>query len=629
MSKYNMTNFPVSHTLTDGLGNVVAQTLYAYDEYSSSYCGQSHPAGMSGIPMLASITGASGHDDTRGTSYYARGNVTSVSRMESPGVYLTTHYCYDTLGNQVQAIDANNNATRYSYGDTYSDAACIASGATTYAFPTVATDALGHQIKTSYYTCSGKPGQIKDSNDLAANRSGTVMGYTVDGRLHSIVTADGGGKTMNYPTPNEIDQTTSVTATTSHTTSTFLDSYGRVMSVNDLSAGSETDTYYDQVGHVNCVSNPHYTSISSTDGQTCYAYDVLSRVTGVLYPDMSQSTSVWNGYSVTTTDPNGMQKMMKTDALGRLTKVLESDGANKVATIPTNYTYDEQNSLVSVSQWGATTLSSSARKRNFTYDSLSRLLSATNPETGTVTYLYDGNGNVISKTDARGVTISYTYDALNRVLSNSYSNDPSGTPSSCYQYDLSSVCNGIGRQSNAWTQSASAAPSCSTSASFLTKRSISCYDVMGRVTSERQYTIANQASGTPYSPLYTYDLAGDLTSSTDGITPAPTTSTPSPSCASTNGGTLTFVNCYDTAGRLQSLYSNWNDNSTHPAELLSSPSYAAPGELTGVTYGNGLILSRLYDNRLRITGEKDTGLQVATPSSGSASVTISGSEQTR
>jgi YD repeat-containing protein len=628
-SRYNMTSLPTSHTLTDGSGNVVAQTLYAYDEYSSSYCGQAYPVGMSGIPMLASVTGASGHDDKRGTSFFARGNVTSVSRMVSPGNFIATHYCYDTLGNQVQAIDGNNNATRYSYKDTYSDAACIASGAVTYAFPTVATNALGYQAKTSYYTCSGKPGQIQDPNDLAASRMGTVLGYTVDGRINSIVTADGGGGTWQYPTPNEVDQTTSVTATTSHATSTSLDGYGRVISVNDSSAGRETDTYYDQLGHVNCVSNPHYTDVSSTDGQTCYAYDALSRVTGVQYPDKSQSTSAWTGNSVTTTDPSGIQKMMKTDALGRLTNVLEPNGASKLATNVTNYTYDLQNNLVSVSQWGSSASSSSARNRSFTYDALSRLLSATNPETRTVTYSYDNNGNVLSTTDARSITTSYTYDSLNRVLSKSYPNDPSHTPLSCSQYDASAM-NGIGRLANTWTQRASSSSTtCSAAGAFLTKRSILAYDAMGRVSSEQQFTLANQASGTSYSPLYTYDLAGDLTSSTDGITPAPASSTSPPPCASIAGGTLTFVNCYDTAGRLQSLNSNWNDQGTHPPVLFSTPTYAAHGGLTGATYGNGLVLSRTYDNRLRITGEADTGSLVTSPTSGSAAVTITGAEQSR
>jgi YD repeat-containing protein len=55
------------------------------------------------------------------------------------------------------------------------------------------------------------------------------------------------------------------------------------------------------------------------------------------------------------------------------------------------------------------------RTRTFTYDSLSQLLTASNPESGTIRYTYDADGNVVSKTDARNVMTSYSYDALHRL----------------------------------------------------------------------------------------------------------------------------------------------------------------------------------------------------------------------
>ncbi|HEY2495882.1 MAG TPA: RHS repeat domain-containing protein [Candidatus Angelobacter sp.] len=36
--------------------------------------------------------------------------------------------------------------------------------------------------------------------------------------------------------------------------------------------------------------------------------------------------------------------------------------------------------------------------RNFTYDSLGRLLTAQNPESGAITYAYDADGNLLQKT---------------------------------------------------------------------------------------------------------------------------------------------------------------------------------------------------------------------------------------
>src|ERR1044072_9538487 len=67
-------------------------------------------------------------------------------------------------------------------------------------------------------------------------------------------------------------------------------------------------------------------------------------------------------------------------------------------------------------------------QRSFAYNSFSRLTSAFNPESGTVSYQYDANGNVTQKTDARSITITYEYDALNRNTTVNYSNTTIGNP---------------------------------------------------------------------------------------------------------------------------------------------------------------------------------------------------------
>jgi len=141
-------------------------------------------------------------------------------------------------------------------------------------------------------------------------------------------------------------------------------------------------------------------------------------------------------------------------------------------------------------------------------------------------------------------------------------------------YDSSPVVNGIGRLSNAWTQSASVG-TCSTTpptTGFWAMRSITAYDSMGRITNEQQYTPANQASGTPYAPVYTYDLAGNLLTSTSGVGP-------------------TYTNTYYGAGSITSQYT-------------------AFGGLANAAFGNGLTLNRAYDNLLRTTCEIDTGTTV-------------------
>jgi YD repeat-containing protein len=363
---------------------------------------------------------------------------------------------------------------------------------------------------------------------------------------------------------------------------------------------------------------------------------VLGRKTIQIDSDsVSRQTWSYSGNTVAYTDENLNQWKRTSDAYGNLTHVLEPNGVAQASSMQTDYAYNALNDLISVAQWGGPSGSSGGRGRWFTYDSLSRLLSATNPETGTINYTYDLNGNVSTKTDARNVVTTYGYDALNRVLSKTYSGDPSNTPFSCYQYDSPSVTNGIGRLSNSWTIYGSCATT-APSTGFLTMRSLGAYDPMGRLLSEQQYTLASQAGGKSYQPQYRYDLADHLIFSTDGITPA--TTTPNPPCTNAqtpSWTTLTFSNCYDSAGRLSNLNSNLTTNyvtglaNGFPAALFTATSYAAFGGLTGATYGSGLTLGRAYDNRLRLASETDAGSTVSTSTSGTATVTITGSEQSQ
>ena len=63
-----------------------------------------------------------------------------------------------------------------------------------------------------------------------------------------------------------------------------------------------------------------------------------------------------------------------------------------------------------------TTVTQGTQTRTFVYNSLKRLTSATNPESGTISYQYDANGNLLVKTDARTASAHFSYDALNRVV---------------------------------------------------------------------------------------------------------------------------------------------------------------------------------------------------------------------
>src|SRR5205807_9188662 len=157
-----------------------------------------------------------------------------------------------------------------------------------------------------------------------------------------------------------------------------------------------------------------------------------------------------NGNQVLVKDQAGKERMSQTNALGQLKDVWEITSADQwtegisftghaevTAGYHTLYGYDTLDDLTSATQ-------GTQPARTFNYDSLKRLTSASNPESGTVCYGtvvggqcqangYDASGNLVYKTDARQVLTSFDpYDALNRPTAKHYSD---GTPTVTYFYD--------------------------------------------------------------------------------------------------------------------------------------------------------------------------------------------------
>src|SRR5258708_1507588 len=113
----------------------------------------------------------------------------------------------------------------------------------------------------------------------------------------------------------------------------------------------------------------------------------------------------------------GTEGAANLDSLGRLQRVVENNA------YITDYSYDLRGSLTSVVQGGLMPSQSApapTRTRTFVYDSLARMSSASNPESGLIRYVYDKNGNGTQKTDANSTVTNLSYDELNRVLKKTY-----------------------------------------------------------------------------------------------------------------------------------------------------------------------------------------------------------------
>jgi RHS repeat-associated protein len=455
-------------------------------------------------------------------------------------------YCYDySKGLQLSSTDENSQKTSYAY-----------------------VDSLDRLTQASY------PDQGQSSytyNDAAPSPSVTTSRKITSTQSMTTVSVMDG---LGHPVETEL---TSDPDGTDYTVTT-LDGLARPLhSYNPTRCSTPT---------TNCGE--------STWGYTTTVYDALGRTCLVAPPDATPPTSyvcpttrpadtvltTYSGNTTTTTDEAGVSRESVTDGLGRLTQAFENPAG---LDYETDYTYDPLNNLLTVNQKGGTTNSALWRTRTFTYDSLSRLTSAINPESNTVTatgatlattYTYDGNGNLLQKTSlapdqtgATTVTLSYCYDALNRVTGKAYTAQTcSGgllpSPLVSYYYDQASysgltISNGIGLRTGMSDQAGTEAWS---------------YDSMGR-------PLVDQRTTNSLTKSTTYVYAPYVDGSVNTITYP-------------SGRTMT----YSTGGaeRLLSV----QDNST--SVYYANPAhYAPPGSLSSLTNGAALYSTQLYNSRLQ------------------------------
>jgi len=430
-------------------------------------------------------------------------------------------------------------------------------------------NALGQTTASNYDLNTGLLTSTTDPNNQT-----TTYAYDNMWRLTAAGFPDGGQTTFAYTSlaPFQVTVTSKITSTMNLVSTAVVDGLGRVKQTqlnSDPQGIVYADTTYDALGRQATLSNPYRSTTDPTYGVTTYQYDALNRVTKVIPPDGSSTTNnvatAYTGNCATVTDRAGKPLKSCSDGLGRLTQVFEPDaGGNFI--YETDYQYDALDNLIRVDQKGNDPNSANWRTRTFTYNSLSRLLSATNPESGTTSYAYDANGSVTSRTDARNITTTYSYDALNRLTQKTYSD---GTATSAFQYD-SSVVYGLSLQ-NPLGRLVREQQGCS--------GAVYSYDAVGRVVSQWEWTPVNCGVGS-YLTSASYDLAGNLTSLTYP-----------------SGRVVNYS--YNNAQRLtQVTFSSWNGQAVN-YNYLSSASYAPHGAPASLTLGSGLVETDSYNSRLQ------------------------------
>lgn len=427
-------------TVTNGVGTTISQTNYNYD--------QTAVVTTSGTPQHVGVTGS-------------RGNLTSVNYYTQGSTYLTKTMTYFDTGNIQTLTDVNGAQTTYTYG------ACG------NAFQTGISEPLSLTRSITWDTnCHG--GVETSVTDENSQVTSTTYSDPYFWRPASENDQENNVTVFGYSSnPTAVWQSSPFNSNQSIVnTGNGFDGLGRLIVTNHIqapgaSSWDQVTQSYDSNGRlwktsVPCVTTGPWTC--PTTGQTI-TYDALNRKTQVTDGGGGTMTKSYTQNDVLVTrgpapsGENTKRRQLEYDGLGRLTSVCEITsgtsawpGGTCAQNTPqtgywTKYTHDALGRLTGVIQ---NAQSSSTQSRSYSYDLMGRLISETNPESGTVSYTYDTipsscynfgdnqSGNLTGKSDANGNITCNHYDPLHRLYDVGTSG-PNATPCKRFRYDLAST----------------------------------------------------------------------------------------------------------------------------------------------------------------------------------------------
>ena len=458
-----------------------------------------------------------------------------------PSNSITILHTYDSHGNRTSTTDGRGIRTEWTYGDIdaggddteddlYPTAMVAAAGNTSlrkttnysYDFWTGAVTSV-KDVDNGVTTLTeldavGRPIVVKEAAGKAEERQ--TRTWYCDSQRRLIVRSDlagdaGDGELLTVTDYDQLGRVSQARSWESGAPAspTYCGAYGDESDSDRDVIKVKTSYSFSGTRGYTITSNPHRKA--ATTGWTRTELDHLGRVVELGHfggatqpsttatPTLGKTTTGYDAEFTTVTDADGKSRRSQLDSLGRLVRVDEPDSSgdledsNGSAVQSTAYAYDALGNLTGVTQGSQT--------RSFAYDSLSRLRSARNPESGTIAYTYDNNGNLTERTDARGVEATYSYDALNRLTGRSYSYTGTDTAVSLettrvdYDYD----------NCGAYSDGRLCSVTAKKGTAVVSKTAYANYDALGRVGKSTQ-TTGNQ----DYTMRYSYDRAGNLISQT-------------------------------------------------------------------------------------------------------------------
>ncbi len=322
-------------------------------------------------------TDANGNKKVEEKDVYGR--LITVEEYMDGGLYATSTYEYNTIGNLIKLTDTDGNQTTMTY------------------------DTLGRKL-TMVDPDMGTWSYAYDAN-------GNLTSQT-DSRSRTITfTYDALNRATYKDNPNDPD----ITYTYDEAFST--NPKGRLTTLTD--ASGITKYYYDELG----MTVKSIKTVDTTDYTTQTTYDALGRTKSLTYPDSetinytygtggnltgitdgTTTYAAYTGYNAlgqtgNITYGNGVTTAYTYETDNNLLSTIVTETSDGTGLLNLSYAYDNTDNITTL-----TDNIDSSHTQTFTYDSLDRLTQAQSTAYGTLDYAYDEIGNITTK---RGVTYTY------------------------------------------------------------------------------------------------------------------------------------------------------------------------------------------------------------------------------
>jgi RHS repeat-associated protein len=424
------------------------------------------------------------------------------------------------------------------------------------------TNALGQATEFLRYDGAGRALSVKDSNAIVTDLEYSPRGWLTARKVRGV---DDASEVDDAITRIEYDASGKVTKTTQPDGSFTEFKYDAAQRLTDITDALGNTIHYTLDYAGNRGQEATKDSSGALKRSLSRLFDHLGQLQTLLNADGEATTRTYdlNGNINTVTDALGRITDSDVDSLNRLKQVIANTAGSASDKAVTQFSYDHRDSLtIVVDPKGLTT--------SYGYNGLGDQTQLLSPDTGSTSFVHDAAGNRTTQLDARGKSTGYGYDALGRLTAQTV---PTATQNVAFDYD-------------------SVQADCSASETFSAGHLVRIRDESG-------------------STRYCYDRLGHLVRKVQTVV---------------GGSTLTVGATVDNAGRLKALtypsgaivvYAH-NDNGqitgidavpnagAAQVTLVSAASYLPFGPLNTLTFGNGRVLTKSYDQNYGIDSVIDS-----------------------